>query len=102
MTNDMAGSITRVFMIRHGATVLTAEDRFAGSTDVELSDEGREQTRRLADRLSSEQIAAVFASPLSRTVETARILAKPHGLQVQTRDGLREISHGRWEQMTRR
>jgi probable phosphoglycerate mutase len=34
-------------------------------------------------------------------VETARILAEPHGLEVQIRDGLREISHGHWEQMTR-
>ena len=40
---------TRVFLIRHGATILTAEDRFAGATDVALSDEGREQARRLAD-----------------------------------------------------
>ena len=89
-------------MVRHGATVLSAEDRFAGATDVALSDEGREQTRRLAERLSGEKIAAVFASPLGRTVETASILASPHKLDVQTRDGLREISHGRWEQMTRR
>jgi broad specificity phosphatase PhoE len=98
----MAGSVTRVFMVRHGATVLTAEDRFAGATDVELSDEGREQTRRLAERLSTEKIAAVFASPMSRTMETAAILAAPHGLTVQKRDGFREISHGHWEQMTRR
>jgi broad specificity phosphatase PhoE len=54
---------TRVFLIRHGATVLTAEDRFAGATDVELSDEGREQARRLAERLSREKVAAVYASP---------------------------------------
>jgi broad specificity phosphatase PhoE len=89
-------------MVRHGATVLTAEDRFAGATDVELSDEGREQTRRLAERLSGEKIVAVYASPLGRTMETAGILAAPHKLEVQTRDGLREISHGRWEQLTRR
>ena len=93
---------TRIFLVRHGATVLTAEDRFAGATDVELSDEGREQARRLAVRLSRERIAAIYASPLGRTVETAAILAQPHALDVQTRDGLREISHGRWEQMTRR
>lgn len=98
----MKSNTTRVFMVRHGATVLSAEDRFAGATDVELSDEGREQTRRLAERLSREQIVAVYASPLGRTVETAQILAAPHHLEVQTRDGLREISHGRWEQMTRR
>jgi broad specificity phosphatase PhoE len=98
----MSSTGTRVFMVRHGATVLSAEDRFAGATDVELSNEGREQTRRLAERLSREKIVAVFASPLGRTVETAQILAKPHKLEVQTRDGLREISHGRWEQLTRR
>ena len=82
--------------------MLTAEDRFAGATNVPLSDVGREQARRLALRLGGEAISAVYASPLDRTVETARILAEPHGCEVQTRDGLREISHGRWEQMTRR
>src|SRR4029077_17841460 len=98
----MKQAVTRVFMVRHGATVLSAEDRFAGATDVALSDEGREQTRRLAERLSHEKIMAVYASPLGRTVETGQILAAPHDLKVQTRDGLREINHGRWEQMTRR
>src|ERR1700737_3809101 len=98
----MTSTGTRVFMVRHGATVLSAEDRFAGATDVALSDEGREQTRRLAERLSHEKIMAIYASPLGRTVETAGILASPHKLEVQTRDGLREINHGRWEQMTRR
>ena len=93
---------TRIFLVRHGATTLTAEDRFAGATDVPLSDEGREQVRRLAARLSDDGISAVYASPLGRTVETANILAQPHDLQVQTRDGLREISHGHWEQMTRK
>jgi probable phosphoglycerate mutase len=92
----------RIFLVRHGATVLTAEDRFAGATDVELSDEGREQVRRLASRLAQENIKAIYASPLGRTVETARILAEPHGLEVRTRDGLREISHGRWERLTRK
>src|SRR4029078_595198 len=91
-----------VLMIRHGATVLSAEDRVAGVTNVELSDEGREQARRLSERLSAEKIAAVSASPLGRTVETARILAGPHNLPVQTCDGFREISHGHWEGMKRR
>ena len=102
MTNRVKTTATRVFMVRHGVTVLSAEDRFAGATDVALSDEGREQTRRLAERLSDAKIVAVYASPLGRTVETAQILAAPHKLEVETRDGLREISHGRWEQMTRR
>src|SRR5437763_8965772 len=98
----MKQAVTRVCTVRHGATVLSAEDRFAGATDVALSDEGREQTRRLADRLSHEKIMAIYASPLGRTVETASILAAPHKLEVQTRDGVREINHGRWEQMTRK
>ena len=95
-------SITRIFLIRHGATVLTAEDRFAGSTDVELSDEGRAQVRRLAERLSLIPVDAVYASPLGRTMETASILAAPHGSKVVARDGLKEISHGHWEQLTRK
>lgn len=92
---------TRIFLIRHGATTLTAEDRFAGATDVPLSDTGREQVRRLAERLRDDNLTAVYASPLGRTVETAQILAEPHKLEVVRRDGLREISHGRWEQKTR-
>src|SRR5438094_333557 len=98
----MSSFATRVFLIRHGATILTMEDRFAGATDVPLSDEGREQARRLGTRLAAEKIAAIYASPLGRTLETASTLAEPHQLEVESRDGLREISHGRWEQMTRR
>ena len=61
---------TRVYLVRHGATPLTAEDAFAGETDVPLSDAGREQLRKLAVRLSGEPITAVYASPLGRTMET--------------------------------
>ena len=92
---------TRIFLVRHGATTLSSEDRFAGATDVPLSDAGREQVRRLAERLADDNLTAIYASPLGRTVETARILAEPHALEVQIRDGLREMSHGRWEQKTR-
>jgi broad specificity phosphatase PhoE len=88
---------TRVYLVRHGATVLSAEDAFAGETDVALSEEGRDQARRLAARLAGEPIAAFYASPLGRTMETARILAQPHRREVLPRDGLREISHGHWE-----
>ncbi len=93
---------TRVLLIRHGATTLTAEDRFAGATNVDLSDEGRRQATCLAERLSDEKIVAVYASPLTRTRDTAAILAKPHGLEVRIEDGLREIDHGRWERLTRK
>lgn len=98
----MAQIHTRVFLIRHGATILTDEDRFAGETDVPLSDTGRLQAERLSSRLAGEKIAAVYASDMGRTMETARLLAKPHGLDVQPRKGLREISHGHWEKLTRK
>jgi len=96
-----AAPTTRLYLVRHGATQLTAEDRFSGAIGVELSDEGRHQVSRLADRLDQEPIKAVYCSPLSRTVETAEILARPHRLALVRRDGLREISHGRWEGLTR-
>ena len=92
---------TRLYMIRHGATLLSAEDRFAGAVDVELSDEGKFQAGRLAERLADEAIAAVYCSPLKRTVQTASILAVPHDLPLMHQDGLREIDHGRWEGMRR-
>lgn len=88
---------TRVYLVRHGATELSAEDCFAGETDVPLSDVGRDQLRKLSQRLAEEPITAFYASPLSRTMETARILAEPHGGPVIPKEGLREISHGRWE-----
>jgi broad specificity phosphatase PhoE len=92
---------TRLLLVRHGATQLTSENRFSGSVGVELSDEGREQVRRLALRLRADKIAAVYCSPLSRAVETAAILSEPHGLEPIRRPGLQEISHGRWEGLTR-
>ena len=92
---------TRLYLIRHGATQLTAEDRFSGAANVFLSEEGRAQAERLAVRLADDNIAAIYASPLDRTMETANIVAAPHGLTPIARDGLREISHGHWEGMTR-
>jgi probable phosphoglycerate mutase len=92
---------TRLFLVRHGATPLTAENRFSGAVGVDLSDEGRAQAARLAERLAGEEIAAVYASPLSRALETAAIVARPHRLAPQEDDGLREISHGRWEGLSR-
>jgi probable phosphoglycerate mutase len=93
---------TRVLLIRHGATVLSAEDRFAGSTDVELSDEGRRQARGLAQRLATLPLTAVYASPMKRTRETASIVAAPAKLEPRVDDGLREIDHGHWEGLTRK
>jgi probable phosphoglycerate mutase len=92
---------TRLYLVRHGATQLSAEDRFAGEIGVDLSPEGREQAARLGERLRDDEIGAIYSSPLSRTVETARIVAGKCGLDIQLSDGLREIHHGHWEGLTR-
>ncbi len=92
---------TRVYLIRHGATELSAEDRFAGAVDVLLSDEGRNQARLLGERLAHDRISAVYASPMKRTVSTAELVARPHRLDVERVDAFREIGHGRWEGKSR-
>ena len=93
---------TRLYLVRHGATPLTAEDRFSGAANVYLSDEGRAQVELLARRLADGDISAVYCSPLDRTMETANIVARPHKLTPIQKDGLREISHGHWEGLSRK
>jgi broad specificity phosphatase PhoE len=92
---------TRIYLVRHGATQLTAENRFSGAVGVDLSEDGRWQCARLGERLQRQEIHAIYCSPLSRTVETATIIGGRCGLTHTTMDGLREISHGRWEGLTR-
>lgn len=94
-------SVTRLYLVRHGATNLTAEDRFSGAAGADLSDEGRHQAELLGDRLRDENLCAIYCSPLSRTVETANIISRCCDLRPSPIDALREISHGRWEGLTR-
>jgi probable phosphoglycerate mutase len=93
--------VTRLFLVRHGATQATAEDRFSGADGADLSDEGRWQAARLGERLSRQGLAAIYSSPLSRALDTARIIAAACGIEIRTRDELREIGHGHWEGLTR-
>jgi probable phosphoglycerate mutase len=94
-------AITRLLLVRHGATSATEEGRFSGSSGAELSDEGRWQAARLGERLAPQDLTAIYASPLSRALETARIVAGLCELEPQSQDGLREIGHGHWEGMRR-
>jgi broad specificity phosphatase PhoE len=55
----------------------------------------------LSRRLAEIEITAFQASPLDRTMETARILAAPHGADVTPEAGFLEINHGVWEGLTR-
>ena len=92
---------TRLLLVRHGATSATEEDRFSGSSGAELSEEGRWQAGRIGERLARLQVAAIYSSPLSRALDTARIIGSHCGLEPLVRDGLREIGHGHWEGMKR-
>ena len=67
---------TRLYLVRHGATPLSAEDRFAGSENVQLSEEGRAQVTRLAQRLKEDGIHAIYCNHLDRTLKTTTIMAK--------------------------
>lgn len=93
--------ITRLLLVRHGATAATDEDRFSGSMGVDLSELGRWQAAHLGERLSRQDITAAYCSPYSRALETAAIVASHCGLEPIPRDGLREISHGHWEGLKR-
>ena len=93
---------TRLYLVRHGATALSSEDRFSGAIGVDLSDEGRRQAERLGERLRGDAFSALYSSPLSRTLETAQLIVAGSGIAIEMRDGLREISHGHWEGLTRK
>ena len=92
---------TRLFLVRHGATGMSTEDRFSGAEGAELSDQGRAQAARVGERLRSEGISAVYSSPYSRAMDTAQIVAKGWTLTPRPVVGLREISHGHWEGLRR-
>lgn len=93
--------VTRLLLVRHGATTATAEGRFSGASGVELSDQGRWQAARLGERLAAQDISAIYSSPLSRALDTARIIAAHCQVEPITREALREIGHGRWDGLTR-
>lgn len=99
---DMGAPATFV-LLRHGETPLTPQKRFSGSggTDPSLSDAGREQAERAAALLARRgTIQAIVSSPLTRTRETAGIVAARLGLDVSIDDGLRETDFGAWEGLT--
>ena len=87
-------------LLRHGQTPMSVQKRYAGRSDVPLTDAGVAQAAAAAKRLASAGIAAIVASPLQRTVETAEQVAAVTGLPVVTEDGFRETDFGAWEGLT--
>ncbi len=70
--------ICRMMLIRHGETAWNAKGKRQGWNDIPLNEEGRLQARELSQTFAHLPIQAIYASSLSRAVETAEILAKPH------------------------
>lgn len=85
-----------IVAIRHGQTEWALARRHPGRTDVPLTDEGREEARRLAPRIAGRAFAAVYASPLRRAHDTARLA----GLAPQLDDDLMEWDYGAYEGIT--
>lgn len=91
---------TRVILVRHGETESSRERRFAGATDVALTDFGREQARALAQRLRPARIDAIHVSPLLRCRQTAEAITEVTGRKATVVDELRECHFGDWENLT--
>lgn len=84
-------------MVRHGQTPTTGTTLPGRAKGLHLSDKGHEQAQRAADRIAAlKKIAAVYASPLERTRETAAPIAKARGLKVVADRGLLECDFGEW------
>ena len=86
--------------MRHGESAWNAEDRLCGRSDIPLSDGGRRQAKRLAERLKPIPFEAFYTSPLARAFETARLIAESVGLEPVPDRRLVELDYGQWEGRT--
>jgi len=87
----------KIFLIRHGESEANANGIHQGQRyDVGLSERGKEQARRIAERLKNEKIEAIYSSDLTRAKQTAEEIAKPHKLKVIHDKRLREFDSGDW------
>jgi probable phosphomutase (TIGR03848 family) len=92
---------TLVLFVRHGQTPTTGKVLPGRAAGLHLSDKGQQQAERAAERIAALQterrrIAAVYASPLERTQETAKPIARALGLRVRRNQGLLEADFGAW------
>ena len=99
------GPPTTLILVRHGVTQHTVEKRFSGglaSANPGLSDEGRDQVRATSQWLAqiADDVDAVIASPVRRTLESAEIVAETLGLKVEIEPGFAEMEFGVWDGMT--
>ncbi|HML20077.1 MAG TPA: MSMEG_4193 family putative phosphomutase [Aggregatilinea sp.] len=91
--------MTEFLLIRHATNTFVSTGRLAGWTPgVHLNDDGKLQAAALGERLASVKLAAIYASPLERTVQTAEAVAAHHeGMQVEPLEGVGEVRYGTWQ-----
>jgi probable phosphoglycerate mutase len=84
----------RLYLVRHGQTDGSKEDRFCGQIDIPLNDTGHAMARALADHYATERWEAIYCSPKLRARQTAAPLAGRLGMTIQIEEDLREIDYG--------
>ena len=94
------GEPTVTVLLRHGQTPMSVQKRYAGRSDVPLTDAGVQQAAAAAKRLAPAGLDVIVTSPLLRTVQTAREVAAVTGAAVVADDGFRETDFGAWEGLT--
>jgi len=87
----------RLYFLRHGETTFSQTGGYCGDLDVELTPAGIEMAQAFAAHYASVPWEAVYVSPMKRTIATATPLCQATGLEMQLRDGIRELSYGKWE-----
>lgn len=88
-----------LFMVRHGQTDFSRENRFCGSIDPPLNDAGRRMAEALGEAYGSKGWDAIYCSPSTRARQTAAPVATRAGVELTADDGLREIAYGEWESL---
>src|SRR6266700_1354993 len=86
----------RLVLVRHGVTAHTGPLLSGRMPGVDLSDKGVEQAEAAAARLAKLPIAAIYASPIERTTQTAQCIAAHHAMDVSPLPGVIEADYGDW------
>jgi len=79
-----------IFVVRHGETKANERGIEAGPLDYPLAKKGVKEVQFIAKTLSKADVTNAYCSPVYRAVQTAKILARPHGLKVKVLDELTE------------
>ena len=94
MQQILRDNMTTLYLVRHGETVDNANQIMQGQTQGELNENGIRQAQEVREDWKDRPIDVVIASDLRRSIDTARIIAEPHGLGVVTTPLLRERDWG--------